>query len=290
MHNEIIKLTTDDNHIIAIQKISQTDNIDKVCFLTHGTFSDKRICLGLANFLAKYGYACYILEWRNHGDSNKTTQPFDFETIALYDIKATFDYLCYKLDIQNIHAITHSGGGISLAIFLSRYPKFCSYVQTMTLVACQAFGASYHYLAHLRLLLFKYLTKMIGFIPARLLKLGVVDENYHTMKLWFDWNLGKNFYSRLDDTDYKILIKNISVPVYCICAYNDKIIAPSVGCYQFFKLFTHHNNQFEEFSIKNGHLDNYTHARIMLSKNSSKEVWVKILAWIRQCENNFLQC
>lgn len=233
-------------------------------------------------FLTNNGYTCYILEWRNHGDSDKTNQLFDFETIALYDIKATFDYLRYELGVKHIHAITHSGGGIGLAIFLSRYPNFCTYIKTMTLVACQAFGASYNYFAYMRLLFFKYLTKIIGFVPARSLRLGVADENYHTMKLWFDWNLNKKFDSRLDNVDYKILIKNISVPIYCICAYGDKMIAPSVGCYQFFRLFTHHDSQFEEFSIKSGHLDDYTHARIMLSKNASKEVWVKILAWIER--------
>lgn len=91
--------------------------------------------------LAQHHYTCYILEWRNHGDSEQTSKPFDFETIAIYDIKAVFDHLCHQLNITHIHAITHSGGGICLTMFLCRYRQFVPYVRSMTLVACQAFLA-----------------------------------------------------------------------------------------------------------------------------------------------------
>lgn len=279
---EIIYLMTDDNHKVAVHKICPSSSIHLACFLTHGTFSDKRICLGLANFLANHGFTCYILEWRNHGDSDKTTHPFDFETIAKEDIKAVFDYLCHQLNIKHIHAITHSGGGISLSIFLARNPQYISYIKSMTLVACQAFGAANHHLGYVRLLVFKYLTKLVGFIPAKPLKLGITNETYHTMKLWFDWNLNQRFDSQIDGLNYKSALTHIQIPVYAICARHDTVIAPVAGCYEFFRLFSHPDNQFHEFAIKHGNLENYSHSRIMLSQNASKEVWTKILAWINR--------
>ena len=54
-------------------------------FLTHGTFSDKKTCLKIAEYLATLGHHCYIMEWRGHGASSTSKDKFNFETIATYD-------------------------------------------------------------------------------------------------------------------------------------------------------------------------------------------------------------
>lgn len=134
----------------------------------------------------------------------------------------------------------------------------------------------------LRLLLLKQLTKLLGFVPARQLGLGVTSESYHTMKLWFDWNLSRKFDSHIDDTNYQHLASTIAVPVYAICGSGDTFIAPVHGCDGFFQLFAHPSNQFGEFGMAFGHLENYNHSRIMLSKNASTEVWASILSWLNK--------
>lgn len=57
-------------------------------FLTHGTFSDRRICLGIATYFASLGYTCWTLEWRGHGSSGASPVAYDFETVARHDVKA----------------------------------------------------------------------------------------------------------------------------------------------------------------------------------------------------------
>lgn len=281
--NDTIHLTTKDQEIITLHKVG--DKIGKVCFLTHGTFSDKRVCLGLANYLKDKGFTCYILEWRGH-NGYKAKKPFDFETVALYDFYTAFDYLCHQLKLTKIHTITHSGGGICLSIFLIRYPQFKNCIKSMTMVACQSFGAVFDCKSYLRILTFKYLNKIIGFIPAKKLGLGIVNESYHTMKLWYDWNLSKKFVSYIDDMNYAYHLGEINIPIYCICGSGDKVIAPTIGCYKFFELFNGENNKFQEFGIKNGHLEDYNHSRIMISKNAKIEVWKTIVLWINKYEND----
>ena len=72
---DVTFLKTKDNQKIALWKISNgEENVIGNIFLTHGTFSNKNICLGIANYFAIQGYCCYIMEWRNHGKSTSTKQ------------------------------------------------------------------------------------------------------------------------------------------------------------------------------------------------------------------------
>lgn len=99
-----ITLITDDQQHIIVWKISPTTAIPtKNIFLSHGAFSDKHICLAIAEYFTQFGFT--ILEWRGHGSSPKTKQDFNFETIAQYDFKAVFDYFKQELKIHHIHCI-----------------------------------------------------------------------------------------------------------------------------------------------------------------------------------------
>lgn len=276
-------LTTLDNAKIAVwQIVPETLPNQQTVFLTHGTFSDKRICWGIAEFLANLGYDCYILEWRGHGDSEAVTQPFDFETVALCDIKTVFDYLLNELHITQWHCITHSGGGICLTMLLVHYPQYQTNIQSMTLVACQAFALVSNRWHWLRLSVAKFFTKMLGFIPAKPFKLGTVNETYFTMSLWFDWNLTQQFTNRNKTFNYQQQMSKNTVPVLGICAVGDTIIAPVQSCQAFLNAFANPNNQLAIFGLAHGHLENYSHGRILLSRSASQEVWTVIAGWIEQ--------
>ena len=98
-------VTTKDDEKIAVWKVVDTaasattteglantvsDVTAQNVFLTHGTFSDKKTCLKIAEYFAGLGHHCYIMEWRGHGDSSQPKESFNFETVATYDYEATF--------------------------------------------------------------------------------------------------------------------------------------------------------------------------------------------------------
>ena len=282
---DLFFLETADNEKIALWKVfNSKKDINKNIFLTHGTFSNKNICLGISKYLAKLGYSCYIMEWRNHGKSLTTKKKFNFETIALYDLKAVFTYFFEDLKMTSIDCITHSGGGICLSMFLIKHKTYNSKINSITMFACQAFGASFSVTNKLKILLSKYLTFIIGFIPAKKIQLGPHNESYFTMKQWFNWNLKKEFCSTDISFDYKINMENIKIPIYSISAKGDTFIAPSIGCLLFLESFNKSYNIFKEFSIENGNLEDYNHSRIIMSKNSAKEIWPSVLKWIEKNE------
>ncbi|MGM8911024.1 alpha/beta fold hydrolase [Psychrobacter sp. 1U1] len=310
--------TSDDNvaaHTsIESIKVAKTQNI----LLTHGTFSDKHTCLKIAEYLAGLGHHCYIMEWRGHGHSSVPKDKFNFETVATYDFEATFGYLFDELELDNLHCVTHSGGGVGLTMFLIQNPRYIDKINSITMFACQAFGAVVNVKNYTKILTAKLLTRLFGYIPAKKLKMGPINESYYTMSQWFEWNLQKNFNSSFikqsniqqdvfakniidkstvnkdaenevtnadDSFDYRQYMPMITTPIYAISARGDKFISPTAGCQLFFNTFNNPTNVFREYSISHGDLDDYTHSRIMISRNAAKEIWPTVVAWVDKHTN-----
>lgn len=282
-HKKLHILDAGDGSEFALWEISKRKNAlikKEAIFLSHGAFSDKTICMGIADYLVNHGYICFILEWRGHGTSPETDIPFNFETVALYEYKAAFHYIYHHFNIASLHCVTHSGGGLCLTMFLINYPEYLKNIQSITFVACQAFGAVNNSFDFIKLFSAKLVVKGLGQIPANKFKLGIVNETYYTMKPWFNWNLKKNFISEFKNIDYKKHMSSIGIPIYSISGTGDKFIAPVYGCYKYLQAFENKNNIFREFGISKNNLEDYSHSRIVLSQNAAKEVWPTILQWI----------
>ena len=161
------------------------------------------------------------------------------------------------------------------------------------MVACQAYGAALNPISYAKIALLKTMTRLLGYIPAKRFKLGTINESYHKMSQWFNWNLKQNFSSSLakqhidfksnsdfKNFDYRQQMPVITTPIYAISAKGDNFIAPPSGCQLFLNDFNNPTNVFREFSIANGDLENYNHSRVILSGNAAREIWPTIAAWI----------
>lgn len=275
------KLTTADNENIVVWKYySSISAKDANIFLTHGTFSDQRVCLGIVQYFAELGYTCWVLEWRSHGSSAKTDKPYDIESIALFDIKCAFDFLLQDLKLNNIHCLTHSAGGIALTMFMIRNDLYTRYIASIVMFSCQAFGAANTLSNTIKIQTGKFFSSIAGVVPGSKIGLGVHDEKYHLMKQWYNWNLDKNF-KGANRFDYLPLMNTIKVPILSICAQNDRFIAPVSGCKLFLESFRNTRNKLLICSISNGFKEDYSHSRIILSQNAAKEVWPLALNWIQ---------
>ena len=313
--DSIIKNTTVNIDIETNAKLNSHKVKAQNILMIHGTFSDKRVSLGMAGYLAKLGHSCYIMEWRGHGHSSMPKDTFNFETIAFYDVAATFNYLFNELKLDNLHAVTHSGGGICLTMFLTQNQHYIDKLSSITMLACQAYGAVLNSKSYLKIALLKNMTRLLGYVPAMRFKLGPINESYYTMSQWYNWNLSKNFQSSLSkqilktenskakrisnndqsnndesnnqnnnnnnkNFDYRQQMADITTPIYAISAKGDTFIAPNSGCKLFLNSFNNSANVFREFSTDYGDLEKYNHSRVILSSNAAKEIWPTIAAWI----------
>ena len=228
--------------MIALWKLNSEKKSDKHIFLTHGTFSNRKICDGISLFLVEKGFTCWIMEWRNHGESSKTQQEFNFETIAKYDIKSTFDFLFNKENLKNIDCLTHSGGGIVLTMFLINNPSYNLKINSITLFGVQAFGAAIELSNRIKIISSKYLSALLGEVPSKTAGSTEHSESYYTMKQWFNWNLNKNFIGE-NGFNYLKRMNRVNVPILSICAKGDNFIAPKKGCKKFLNAFQNKENK-----------------------------------------------
>lgn len=278
MREELIFVETKDHVQIALWK-HETEEYFSDILMIHGTFSDKKVFSLATKFFTERGYNCWVMEWRNHGASQKSNNLFDFETIAHFDVKAIMNHLVFHERIEHFHCMTHSGGGICLNMLLGVHPEYQSNILSTTMFACQAFSASLSFKHYMRLFIAKGLTKTLGFIPGKKLKLGNHNESYYTMKQWFNWNLSGRFRGVFAD-DYKILMERIKTPTYAISSEGDTFIAPTASCVIFFGLLTNSENQFDNFALRNGNLEDYGHSRVIYSRNAVTEIFPKLADWL----------
>mgnify|MGYP000026461487 CR=1 FL=1 len=281
MKEELIRIKIDAKNHIALWKRTTEKCLDnKHILFTHGTFSSRKVFNAITDFLTNQGFTCWVFEWRNHGDSPAVESPFNFETVALYDFLAVFEYLFQTLKIASLDGITHSGGGLCLTMFLINHPQYQAKLSSISLFCCQSFGAATTWTSYLKLLLGKSLTALIGYIPAKKLKLGAHNESYYTMKQWFDWNLSQRFVGA-KGKDYQGEMPTITTPILSICAKGDTFIAPVEGCRRFLDAFQNPKNRLLVCAKENGHLEDYNHSRILHSRNAKKELWSEVLAWMK---------
>lgn len=272
------KIKTDDNQRIALWEVMDKDKtVNYDILLIHGTFSDKRVFTGLSRYLAQSGARCWVMEWRSHGDSSVSDTLFNFETVADFDLPAIFDYLLGTERIPQLHVVTHSGGGICLTMYLIKHQHNIKKIQSISMLACQSFGAAKKIRQWLMLWSAKVICRVLGFVPGKFI--GSCNESYYTMRQWFDWNLARKFISK-DGTDFVSKMEVVDVPILSISAEKDWFIAPRQGCEEYISAYKNPKNKFIHYSIKQGHLENYTHGSIAFSKNAAKEVWPQIQAWI----------
>ncbi|MEL6694937.1 MAG: alpha/beta fold hydrolase [Bacteroidota bacterium] len=281
MQEALIKIKAEDGAVLALWKSWADENANgQHILLTHGTFSNRKVLKGITTYLVSQGFTCWSFEWRNHGASSPSPSPFDFETIGQKDFPLILDFLFDTQGISHLHAVTHSGGGICLTLALIAHPQYRDRFRSISMFACQAFGAAHSRVNHLQILLGKYASKTLGYIPAQMLG-GEENEPYHFMQQWFDWNLTKEFIGR-SGIDYKVKMKDIKVPIFAVFGEGDLFIAPPVGCKQFLAAFDNPQNQSLLCGKVHGFAENYNHSRILHSRAASREIYPAVLDWIHQ--------
>lgn len=248
-------------------------------FLTHGTFSDRRICQGIAKHLASLGYTCWTLEWRGHGNSAEGVAAYDFETVAKHDITAALEHLVRKERVRRLHCVTHSGGGIVLTMCLLRHLRFVPAIDRVALFACQALHAAPSSSRKWLLCTMRLASRLYGSIPGHRLGLGVQAESFFLMKQWYDWNTSESFKGR-DGFDYLASMARLTVPVLSISGAADRLIAPPAACKRYLDGFGGDGNRSIVCGLSTGFSKDYGHANVMLSRAAMNEVWPVAADWL----------
>jgi len=281
IQRKLHKIPTEQHEFIALWQVtSENSNSEKNIFLTHGTYSNRKVLLPIAEYLAKNGYQCWIMEWRNHGKSSPSKVKRNFELIGKIDLPITFNCLFNQLKINNLNCVMHSGGGIVISICLLHYPELLSKFNRMVFFGTQTHFAAFNFKNEAIISIGKMMCNIMGYSPGKWVG-SPHNEDKFFMNQWFDWNLKKRFVG-IEGRDYEKELYKIQIPILSVCGGGDKFIAPPSACKKYLDAFQNPQNRLLLCSKKTGFKEDYNHSRLIQSRNAKAEIWEKALDWLRQ--------
>lgn len=113
-----------DNGHVGLYHLTPDRKDKPPVIITHGTISNGESVLDLAQHLQQLDVDCWILEWGGHGQSQTVHAKQNFEFPALYDVPAAIDHVLNHSDHDQLHWVSHSGGGHLAFMCLARYPEY----------------------------------------------------------------------------------------------------------------------------------------------------------------------
>ena len=82
---------TADGVTLALARYVGTVKHNVPVLMTHGLFSNRQVCAPLAQYLAREGFDCWVLELRGHGASEKPATRADPEAWGAYDVPTALE-------------------------------------------------------------------------------------------------------------------------------------------------------------------------------------------------------
>jgi oxygen-independent coproporphyrinogen-3 oxidase len=255
--------------------------------LAHGTFSNYRTCGALARYLADRGHECWLLDFEGHGCSDKALPAPDFEAMFLSGTNAALNHISDTTNAK-CHWVGHSGGGLAALMALARRPELTAKLHSLVMLGSQACDAG-HSISHRAVLrLFLVLTRALGFVPARALRLGPENEVAEVMLQWYRWNLQK-CWQGTEGLDYLNALQQLDMltdlPVLGMAGSGDRFIAPPAACRRLHSLLPGIDNEWQECGVSHGFEEDFSHSRLISSRAAAREIWPRIADWLARTES-----
>ncbi len=273
-------ITNESGTRLCLHQLEATGKCVGTVVLAHGMFSNYRVCRGLAKYLTSLSFECWLVDFQGHGASDKPQVEPDFESMSLQDTAAILAFM-KQHQSGPLWWVGHSGGGLSILMYLSRHADRQSDLAGIVTIASQATDAGYSFTRRSLLKLSSVVISLLGVAPGRLLGLGPENEFARVMLQWIDWSLAGSWTGK-DRFDYLQQLSTVNLPILSLAAHADKFIAPVSGCNRIYRRVGSADKTFIVFGKKNGYLEDYTHARVVSSRNASVDVWPVIAQWLVQ--------
>ncbi len=277
-------VTTDSGVRLCLHRVEAEGQCIGLVVLAHGMFSNYRTCRGLAKHLSACNFECWLLDSQGHGFSEKAAEEPDFETMCLEDTKAVLNFLKSR-SVLPLWWVGHSGGGLAILMYLARNQGDQMQLSGIVTLASQSFGAGFTWSRRWFFRLCRIATSMAGSVPGKALRLGPENESAAVMNQWLGWSICQTW-KGADGFDYKSGVGAIKLPILTLTATGDRYIAPVSGCELLHSAVGSSDKQMVCFGRRYGHLEDYTHSRVVSSRNAAIDVWPLVSEWLLSIRNN----
>lgn len=265
----------------TLTRVAREESALPPIVLTHGTFSNARLCERLARFLQEAGFDCWILEWPGHGQGKAKAPKWSYEQLALHEVRETLRAVRKATGKETVLWVGHSAGGVLPFIYLARNPGEARHFQGIVTMGSQTTSAGPGVLGRLKLGVGFLMTNVLGRAPGTLLGLGPENEVRPLMNQWFRWNWSGQWRGE-DGFDYLEELKRVRVPTLSMAGAGDDFIAPEAGCRRLFDALGSPDKTFLRCAKATGFQEDYSHTRLIASRSAQAELWPRIAEWLRQ--------
>ncbi|MFY8275262.1 alpha/beta fold hydrolase [Pseudoalteromonas sp. SSDWG2] len=288
-----LSIKLDAKQTLHLRYIAKESAQGPCVFFMHGAVENGKIFYthtnkGLAPFLARHGYRCYVADLRGRGESKPVicsdAQYGQTEAIC-EDIPAFINKIQEHSGQFPRFWIAHSWGGVLLNCAFARFPQYIKQVS-----ACAYFGSkrtlvNRHPSKFLKGNVFwswlgaKY-TKKHGYLPAKRLKWGSDDETQKSHAQSVQWVKPNPWVDSDDNFDYGAFLKGKALPpTLHIAGVKDKALAQPVDIERFIKESGIGISELNVYGRRYGHKHNYGHIDMLTHPQATRDQFQDVLNW-----------
>ncbi|MBF0491775.1 MAG: alpha/beta fold hydrolase [Deltaproteobacteria bacterium] len=291
VQQESLEIGLGDKNKLHLQRFFLKKKLGTPVLMLHGSIENGRIFYsenrkGLAPYLAAQGYEVYVADLRGRGKSHpKISRHSHFgQTEAICeDLPAFIDEIIRRRGKVKQHWIAHSWGGVLLMSMLARFPKYAPLVKK---IVCFGTKRNVHVQNLDKFLIIdlfwnytaSLLTKVLGYLPAKELKIGSDNETkkfHHQVRLWV--KSGYPWVDSQDGFDYARAIRKIKLPpAYHLTGIADTCLGHPNDVFAFIQECGSKNYRFKILSKENGNLHDYDHVNILTHPDAVKDHFVDV--------------
>ncbi len=274
---------TADGVTLALARYAGTVKHNVPVLFTHGLFSNRQVCAPLAQYLAREGFDCWVLELRGHGASQTPGSKPHPDAWGLYDVPAAVEAVRAVTGESSVQLVAHSVGGLAFLMHLARRPECRTRVSGFVMLGCHATGMYSTLQSRLAADAVRLGMAVLGYAPGPAWRLGPENEPKSVMDVCIGWSRTRRWVGA-DGCDYLAALADLRVPLWSLAGAGDHAIAPAVACRQLYEAIGSPWKRWTLCGRAEGFAEDFTHVRLMVSRAAQREIWPRIGEWLTQSE------
>lgn len=270
--------------------------------MLHGDVEDGRIFYssarsGLANYLAEQGYDVFVVDGRGKGKSWPAIgerSDFGYHEVITIDIPAYVKAIVKKRGPIPQIWIGHGSGGLLLAAYLIRFGEEHAPVSRMAYFGTRRRADIVGWKKQLLLDLIwqrlgRRLVQFYGYLPARGMRLGTMDEAANCHRDSIQWLHSDEWIDPEDGFDYGEAAKLRYMPpsLYFACV-EDQAFADPKDVRAFMLELGPHDGRLVSLSQSVGNLYDYGYLDMLMHADARLDHFPQLLAWLEDSSINWL--
>lgn len=286
-------IATPDGHQLSLRVLGQGSSRrpHAAILCLHGLFSDGRFFLnakqkGPSSVFLEHGYQVYVGELRGHGQSKWPPSlrkwNWSFDEYVQQDIPALIN-AASELHEGPLFVLAHSIAGYALLVSLGLDSALHSKVSGVCVLASAV--NDYSEMGIRKRLMFHFavfLGSILGYFPARFLRMGVSDEPANLMKQFVKWAPKCQFASLQGDIDYWQCLNRVTLPVWAGVGTADRFHASVRRGRVLVDKLSSTDKKFVEIGMKSGFSYDFDHIGVLRGAAAEREVLPQLIAWMEE--------